>query len=128
MLRADSHGSYARKLCLNLCLNLYPRGRFVCGSLGDFVAGVRVVTIVHPVGFCTPLSARRSRRMSRLGRTIYREKEILQRFYGIGTREMTLEEIGDEYGLTRERVRQIKEKALRGLRKSSRSEMLKPYL
>ena len=57
-----------------------------------------------------------------------REKEILQRFYGIGTREMTLEEIGDEYGLTRERVRQIKEKALRGLRKSSRSEMLKPYL
>jgi RNA polymerase primary sigma factor len=57
-----------------------------------------------------------------------REKEILQRFYGIGTREMTLEEIGDEYGLTRERVRQIKEKALRGLRKSSRSEILKPYL
>ena len=36
--------------------------------------------------------------------------------------------IGDEYGLTRERVRQIKEKALRGLRKSSRSEILKPYL
>ena len=41
---------------------------------------------------------------------------------------MTLEEIGDEYGLTRERVRQIKEKALCGLRKSSRSEILKPYL
>ena len=100
----------------------------MCGSLGDFVVGVRVVTIVHPVGFCTPPSVPRSRRMSRLGRTIYREKEILQRFYGIGTREMTLEEIGDEYGLTRERVRQIKEKALRGLRKSSRSEILKPYL
>ena len=33
MLRADSHGNYARKLCLNLCLNLYPRGHILCGVL-----------------------------------------------------------------------------------------------
>ena len=57
-----------------------------------------------------------------------REKNILKLFFGIGTSEMTLEEIGDYFGLTRERVRQIKEKAIRRLRHSSRSELLKPYL
>ena len=41
-----------------------------------------------------------------------REKEIIQMFFGINTQEMTLEEIGDKFGLTRERVRQIKEKAI----------------
>ena len=41
-----------------------------------------------------------------------REKEIIQMFFGIGMQEMTLEEIGDKFGLTRERVRQIKEKAI----------------
>ena len=44
-----------------------------------------------------------------------REKEIIQMFFGIGMQEMTLEEIGDKFGLTRERVRQIKEKAIRRL-------------
>ena len=44
-----------------------------------------------------------------------REKEIIQMFFGIGQQEMTLEEIGDKFGLTRERVRQIKEKAIRRL-------------
>ena len=48
-----------------------------------------------------------------------REKDIIQMFFGIGTQEMTLEEIGDKFGLTRERVRQIKEKAIRRLRQSS---------
>ena len=41
---------------------------------------------------------------------------------------MTLEEIGDKYGLTRERVRQIKEKALRKLRNNTKNKMLKSYL
>lgn len=41
---------------------------------------------------------------------------------------MTLEEIGDKFGLTRERVRQIKEKAIRRLRTASRSKLLKTYL
>src|SRR5574344_1331225 len=45
-----------------------------------------------------------------------RERDIVKKFFGIGVPEMTLEEIGDEFGLTRERVRQIKEKAIRKLR------------
>ena len=57
-----------------------------------------------------------------------REKEIIQMFFGIGMQEMTLEEIGDRFGLTRERVRQIKEKAIRRLKQNQRSKLLKPYL
>ena len=47
---------------------------------------------------------------------------------GIGSQEMTLEEIGEKFGLTRERVRQIKEKAIRRLRHTSRSKLLRSYL
>jgi RNA polymerase primary sigma factor len=57
-----------------------------------------------------------------------REREIVRYFFGIGMQEMTLEEIGEKFGLTRERVRQIKEKAIRRLRHSSRSKLLKSYL
>ncbi len=57
-----------------------------------------------------------------------REKDIIKMFFGIGGQEKTLEEIGDKFGLTRERVRQIKEKAIRRLRVSSRSKLLKGYL
>lgn len=57
-----------------------------------------------------------------------REKEIIRMFFGIGQSEKTLEEIGDRFNLTRERVRQIKEKAIRRLRVSSRSKLLKGYL
>lgn len=57
-----------------------------------------------------------------------RERDIVKYFFGIGTSEMTLEEIGEKFGLTRERVRQIKEKAIRRLRHSSRSKQLKTYL
>ena len=57
-----------------------------------------------------------------------RESDVLRLFYGIGISEMTLEEIGDRFGLTRERVRQIKEKAIRRLRHTSRSKHLKAYL
>ena len=57
-----------------------------------------------------------------------RERDIIKLFFGINTQEMTLEEIGEKFGLTRERVRQIKEKAIRRLRHSSRSTLLKTYL
>ena len=57
-----------------------------------------------------------------------RERDIIRYFFGIGTSEMTLEEIGEKFDLTRERVRQIKEKAIRKLRQSSRSKLLKSYL
>ena len=57
-----------------------------------------------------------------------RERDIIKLFFGIGIQEMTLEEIGEKFGLTRERVRQIKEKAIRRLRHTSRSRLLKTYL
>ena len=57
-----------------------------------------------------------------------REKEIIQMFFGIGMQEMTLEEIGDRFGLTRERERQIKEKAIRRLKQNQRNKLLKSYL
>ena len=57
-----------------------------------------------------------------------RECNVVEAFFGINQMEMTLEEIGDKYGLTRERVRQIKEKALRKLRNNTKNKMLKSYL
>ena len=57
-----------------------------------------------------------------------READIIRKFFGIGVPEKTLEEIGIEFHLTRERVRQIKEKAIRHLKSSSRSRILKAYL
>lgn len=57
-----------------------------------------------------------------------RERDIIRYFFGLGCPEKTLEEIGEEFGLTRERVRQIKEKAIRRLRHTSRSKLLKQYL
>ena len=57
-----------------------------------------------------------------------RERCVIKAFYGIGEPEMTLEEIGNKYGLTRERVRQIKEKAIRHLRSNTKNKLLKTYL
>lgn len=57
-----------------------------------------------------------------------RERNIIMAFYGINQQEATLEEIGRRYGLTRERVRQIREKAIRKLRKNTKSKILKSYL
>jgi RNA polymerase primary sigma factor len=57
-----------------------------------------------------------------------RERDIIKLFFGITIQEMTLEEIGERFDLTRERVRQIKEKAIRRLRHTSRSKLLKSYL
>ena len=57
-----------------------------------------------------------------------RERNVVEAFFGINQPEMTLEEIGEKFGLTRERVRQIKEKAIRRLRNSTKNKMLKTYL
>src|SRR6267154_3561539 len=58
-----------------------------------------------------------------------REREVVKLFFGIGMQHgLTLEEIGAQFDLTRERVRQIKEKAIRRLRHKSRSRLLKAYL
>ena len=57
-----------------------------------------------------------------------RERNVVEAFFGINGPELTLEEIGEKYGLTRERVRQIKEKAIRRLREGTKNKMLKAYL
>ncbi|HEX8515786.1 MAG TPA: RNA polymerase sigma factor RpoD/SigA [Bacteroidia bacterium] len=58
-----------------------------------------------------------------------RERDVVKLFFGIGVNHgLTLEEIGAKFDLTRERVRQIKEKAIRRLRHNSRSKLLKTYL
>ncbi|MBI1837541.1 MAG: RNA polymerase sigma factor RpoD/SigA [Flavobacteriia bacterium] len=58
-----------------------------------------------------------------------RECDVVQMYYGLnGKYPLTLEEIGEKFDLTRERVRQIKEKAIRRLKHTSRSRMLKTYL
>jgi len=70
-----------------------------------------------------------SREVERALRTLTpREAEIIKQFFGIGTPEKTLEEIGETLHLTRERVRQIKEKAIRRLQSGSRSYILRTYL
>ena len=69
-----------------------------------------------------------SKEIDRALKQLYdREREIIKMFFGIGYPEMTLEEIGDRFGLTRERVRQIKEKAIKRL-KGQKSRLLKGYL
>ena len=58
-----------------------------------------------------------------------READVLRLYYGLDNKPpMTLAEIGDRFDLTRERVRQIKEKAIRKLKNTSRSKMLRAYL
>lgn len=57
-----------------------------------------------------------------------READVIRLYFGLGNQPMTLEEIGETFDLTRERVRQIKEKAIRRLKHTSRSKILKTYL
>ena len=57
-----------------------------------------------------------------------RERKVIEASYGIEQPELTLEEIGEKFGLSRERVRQIKEKAIRKLRTSTKNKTLKTYL
>jgi len=67
--------------------------------------------------------------MRALSTLTQREAEVITYYFGLnGEQAMTLEEIGEKFNLTRERVRQIKEKAIRRLRQTSRSEALKAYV
>ena len=70
----------------------------------------------------------RSEIQAALGVLNERERMVIEASYGIGTPELTLEEIGEKYGLSRERVRQIKEKAIRKLRTCTKNKILKTYL
>jgi RNA polymerase primary sigma factor len=57
-----------------------------------------------------------------------KESNVIRAFYGIGTKPMSLEEIGQTIGISRERTRQIKEKAIKHLRQKSKNKLLKTYL
>jgi RNA polymerase primary sigma factor len=57
-----------------------------------------------------------------------KESNVIRSFYGIGTKPMSLEEIGQTIGISRERTRQIKEKAIKHLRQKSKNKLLKTYL
>ena len=84
-----------------------------------------------PIADSTLINESLSKEIERALQTILdrdREVDIIKMFFGIGMQEMTLEEIGDKFGLTRERVRQIKEKAIRKLRNNSKNKLLKAYL
>jgi len=74
------------------------------------------------------LESLRSEINSALNALNERERNVIEAYFGINQPEMTLEEIGTKFGLTRERVRQIKEKALRRLRSSTKNKVLKAYL
>ena len=64
-----------------------------------------------------------------LGTLSERQRDVLVLFYGIGVENpMSLEDIGDKFALTRERVRQIKDKAITRLRDENRCNLLKSYL
>ncbi len=72
------------------------------------------------------LSVETERTLSQLNE---RDKQVVKMFYGIGTEQpMSLENIGEELGLTRERVRQIKEKSIQKLRNSTKKQLLVQYL
>lgn len=57
-----------------------------------------------------------------------REQEVIKDYYGIATPELTLEEIGNKYRISRERVRQLRDKAIAHLKHITRNQMLKSYL
>ena len=64
-----------------------------------------------------------------LGTLTYKEAKVIKMFYGIGNETMSsLDEIGEKFDLTRERVRQVKQKAIRRLQSGSKTQMLKTYL
>jgi len=95
-----------------------------CGSINDKINddGDEVIDIIPDNSFTRPdediytddvLKSELSNTMSVLSE---RERKIIEMYFGIDGSPMTLEQIGDEYGLTKERIRQIKEKALRRLK------------
>jgi len=88
-----------------------------------------LINVVSPIADRTLIAGSLVREFERALVTLSdRERDIVKLFFGIGVQEMSLEEIGEKFGLTRECVRQIKEQAIRRLRHSSRSKLLKCYL
>jgi RNA polymerase primary sigma factor len=105
-------------------LDLNVLNHTTCGSLNEKINedGDEIMDVVADESFGRPdeqvlgeevLKSELDKTMSILNQ---REKDIIQMYFGMDGNPMTLEQIGDEYGLTKERIRQIKEKALRKLK------------
>jgi RNA polymerase primary sigma factor len=96
------------------------------GCLADVLYNPNADTTDRDVAYKQSLATEIQRYLCTLS---IRQKEIICSFFGIGCDEsMSLEDIGMHYGLTRERVRQIKDKALARLKSSSKTNLLKEYL
>ena len=102
-----------------------PIGEEEDSHLGDFIEDVKAIA---------PAEAASHRLLKEQVETVLnqltdRERRVLELRFGLGDgRSRTLEEVGREFGVTRERIRQIEAKALRKLRHPSRSRKLKDYL
>ena len=98
-----------------------------CGSLNDKINedGDEVLDVIPDNTFIGPDEDIYSEDVlkSQLEKTLSvlsdREKDIISMYFGLDGQAMTLEQIGEEYGLTKERIRQVKQKALRKLRSNS---------
>ena len=96
------------------------------GSLLDVLENQQADKADEKMVYQHSLSVETERSLSTLTE---KEKEVIKLFFGIGVEHpMTLEDIGESLGITRERVRQIKDKAINKLRATSRSKSLKAYL
>lgn len=96
------------------------------GSLVDVLANPNAEAADTQLVFNDSLSMEITRSLNTLTE---RQKEVVRYFFGIGVdHALSLEDIGERYNLTRERVRQIKDKAITKLRSVSRCKLLRPYL
>jgi RNA polymerase primary sigma factor len=103
-----------------------PIGEEEDSHLGDFIEDSAVVSPVEAV----ISSSLKEQTKNVLGSLSPREEQVLKMRFGVGegTSEHTLEEVGQNFAVTRERIRQIESKALRKLRHPSRSQRLKPFV
>ena len=103
-----------------------PIGDDEDSHLGDFIEDVNTIS---PIDARPRISAYRKRRKKCLSTLTPREAKVLRMRFGINMNtDHTLEEVGKQFDVTRERIRQIEAKALRKLRHPSRSEQLRSFL
>jgi len=136
--REPSHEEVAEVIGItveDVCENLKVAGRHVSMD-APFVNGEEnsLIDVLTDVNESKPDSSLMSHSLSvevqrALSTLTTREADVLRLYFGLdNNNSMTLEEIGEHFSLTRERVRQIKEKATRRLRHTARSRTLKTYL
>jgi len=111
-------------------MDLSPLIQPTCSSLNDMINedGDELIDIIEDksfdmpdVSFEKPNDMLKTELENTLSILSERERTIIELYFGLGGTPLTLEEIGEDYGLTKERIRQIKEKALRKLRNKSKN-------